>query len=293
MCKPRQCLWESRGRPCSHIINVNVFSPPLSLPTPWSCLSTTVVNTCSWWSGGLGTGNVGCCKWAHTKAVENLVLGVGTGLHFPVVVFLVFKSKFLTHAVRLGLHKQNKCYFKACNANNLIKWDWLFLALLALSFWKVAMWMVCFLCFLMNDEISDCLSQNRLIMFVPVSFAYETKLAHLAITTHGLKLQPCGKAEGSISSVASGHWHTLPTSQVSCTMYSSNIHTMPCGSLKPSHISPISQMTHSFWVQPIQTDRNEQPGLLNSALQCLQPSLLLWWASCWYAFRQSVLGFQQ
>lgn len=66
--------------------------------------------------------------------MENLALSVGTGLHFPVVVFLVFKGKFLTGAVRLGLHKQSKCYFKPCNDNSLIKRDWLFITLLALSF---------------------------------------------------------------------------------------------------------------------------------------------------------------
>lgn len=41
------------------------------------------------------------------------------------------------------------------------------------------------LLFLMRDEINDHACQNRLIMmFVPMFFAYGTKLAHLAITTH-------------------------------------------------------------------------------------------------------------
>ena len=35
----------------------------------------------------------------------------------------------------------------------------------------------------MNNKISDCMSQNRLIMFVPVSFAYGTRLVHPATTT--------------------------------------------------------------------------------------------------------------
>lgn len=52
---------------------------------------------------------MGCWEGARTKTSESLVFVVGTELRFPVVVFLVFKDKFFTHAVSLGLHTQSKC----------------------------------------------------------------------------------------------------------------------------------------------------------------------------------------
>jgi hypothetical protein len=68
------------------------------------------------------------------KAIKGPAFGVGTGLLFHVVVFLVFKGTFLTGGVRLELDKQNKCYFKYQNDNNLITWDLLLITLLARSF---------------------------------------------------------------------------------------------------------------------------------------------------------------
>lgn len=68
-----------------------------------------------------------------SKTINDHVYGASPGLHFHVVVFLVFKGKFFTNVVRLELDKQNKCYFKHHDDNNLIKCDFLLITLLGLS----------------------------------------------------------------------------------------------------------------------------------------------------------------
>lgn len=97
-----------------------------------------------------------CCK-GLVKNNPRSSFRAHTGLHFCVVVFLVFKGKFFTDAVRVELDKQNKCYFKHHNDNNLIKCDLLLITLLAFSFWKVAMWIVCFCIFNKGGNKWSCL----------------------------------------------------------------------------------------------------------------------------------------
>lgn len=105
------------------------------------------------------------------KQSKDPVFSVGTGLHFHVVVFLVFEGKFFTDAVRLELGQQNKCYFKHHNDNNLIKCDLLLITLLALSFWKVATWMACLCIFNERGEKNAAACRSRRLMrLIPTLF---------------------------------------------------------------------------------------------------------------------------